>query len=281
MKRASLLLTIFLVAVSHPVVRADVTITMTNSIDGPVTGLVGANATTTTTMRVKGLSARNDIDVMGRTMVMIIDVAGRQSLMLDQTEKTVRRVPLASPGQPDPPTAGGLNAQLPKMDVVMEPTGRTQQVAGQECSEFNTVITIDMSQAAGALAQPNMRDAMKDMRMVMKGTTWVSTSSAGASEYMQFQQGARAAGIVPPTALLGGQNAPVPAAQAEGLPCLSEIEISYEGSGPMVDMLKTMGAMKVTGRVTDVSLAPINPEMFVVPAGYTEMPMLDPAIPRR
>jgi hypothetical protein len=276
MKRASLLLTFLLVAVSHAVVLADVTITVTNTIDGPVTGLIGANGTMT--MRVQGQKARNDMDVMGRTIVMIIDVAGKQTLMLDQTEKTVRRMPLAASGQGDPATSGGLNVQLPKIDVVMERTGRTQQVAGQECAEFNTVMTMDMSQAGGTLSTPEVREAMKDMRMVMKGSTWVSTSSAGASEYIKFQQEARAAGIVPPTALFGGQNAPDPAAQAEGLPCLSEIEISYEGSGPMVEMLKKMGAMKVTGRVTEVSLAPIDPELFIVPAGYAEASVQDPLI---
>jgi hypothetical protein len=277
MKRASLPFTLLLVAVSHAAVRADVTITMTNSIDGPMAGLIGTNGSTT--IRVQGLKARHDMDVMGRTIVMLIDVDGKQSFMLDQTEKTVRRVPLASSGQPDSAAPVGLNMQLPKMDMVMEPTGRTQQVAGQECAEFNTVMTMDMSQSGGALALPDVRDAMKDMRMVMKGTTWVSTSSAGASEYIKFQQGARAAGIVPPTAF-AGQNAPDPTAQAEGLPCLSEIEISYEGTGAMVEMLKKMGAMKVTGRVTEVSLAPIDPEMFVVPAGYTEVAAQDPLIRR-
>ena len=62
MKRASLLLTFFLVAVSHAVVRADVTITMTNGIDGPMAGLVGANGSSMT-MRVQGLKARSDMEI--------------------------------------------------------------------------------------------------------------------------------------------------------------------------------------------------------------------------
>ena len=278
MKRASMLLTFLLVAVSHLVVRADVTITMTNSVDGPMAGLIGAAGSTT--LRVQGLKARHDIEVMGRTMATVIDVAARETFLLDQTAKTVRRIPLAASGQPDPAIAGGLNVQMPKMDVVLERTGRTQQVAGQECVEFHTVMTMDMSQAGGALAIPDAREAMKDMRMVMQGSTWVSTSSAEASEYIKFQQGAKAAGIVPPTTLLAGGNAPDPVA-AEGLPCLSEIEISYEGTGPMVEMLKKMGAMKVTGRLTGISLAPIDSEVFVVPAGYTEATLQDPLIPRR
>ncbi len=39
-------------------------------------------------------------------------------LVLDQTEKTVRRMPFASFNQPD--ATGGLNLTMPKMDVTVE-----------------------------------------------------------------------------------------------------------------------------------------------------------------
>jgi hypothetical protein len=50
----------------------------------------------------------------------------------------------------------------------------------------------------------------------------------------------------------------------------------YEGSGPMVEMLRKMGAMKVTSRLTEVSLAPIEGEMFDVPAGFQEVSLQNP-----
>jgi hypothetical protein len=124
---------------------------------------------------------------------------------------------------------------------------------------------------------------MKDMRLVMKGSTWISTASAAANEFLKFQQEAKAAGLVMPTDLFNGQNGAIPAAQPagpEGLPCLSEIEMNYEGTGPMIDMLRKMGAMKVTSRLTGISLDPIDPELFVVPAGYTEASAQDPLVPR-
>lgn len=282
MKRASLLPTFLLVAVSHAVVLADVTITMTNSIDGPMAGLVGANGSSMT-MRVQGLKARTDMEIMGRTLATVMDVADKQIFMLDQTEKTVRRMPLTSPNQANATAGGGLNVVMPKMDVAVERTGRTEQIAGQECVEFHTTMTMDLSQAGGALANPDARDAIKDMRLVMKGSTWISTASPAASEFLKFQQEAKAAGLVMPTDLFNGQSAGVPIGQptagTEGLPCLSEIEMNYEGTGSMIDMLRKMGTMKVTSRLTGISLAPIEPEMFVVPAGYTEASTQDPLIP--
>ena len=56
---------------------------------------------------------------------------------------------------------------------------------------------------------PEMVEAMKDTRMVMKGSTWVSTSTAGASEFITFQEAARAAGMPVPATLFGGQTRPI------------------------------------------------------------------------
>ncbi len=40
--------------------------------------------------------------------------------------------------------------------------------------------------------------------------------------------------------------------------------MTYEGTGPMIEMLKKMGTMKVTTRLTEISLDPIPTETFVV-----------------
>jgi hypothetical protein len=202
--------------------------------------------------------------------------------MLDQVQKTVQRVPFNLSGQPNAPAGGGLNLTLPKMDVAVERAGRTEQIAGQSCEEFHVAMTIDMSQAAPPT--PDTRDTVKDLRMVMKGSTWVATSSAAAREFINFQRAAREAGLSMPTNLFGGPGAPDPTAQstaAEGLPCLSEMEVGYEGTGPMIEMMKKMGPMKVTTRLVEVSLAPVDPDIFVVPDGYKESPLENPFLPRR
>jgi hypothetical protein len=283
MMRARLVVTLVLVAVSHAEVRADVTITMTTSIEGPTAALAGVTPLSSTT-RIQGLKARTDMEVMGRTATTITDVAGRQLLMLDHAEKIVRRMPLTVSGPPNLPANSGLNLAMPNMEVSAERTGRTEQMAGQSCEEFHVVMIMDISQISGALATPDARDAMKDMRMVMKGSSWLSASSPGAGEFITFQEAARAAGMALPTNLFGGQNAVNPleqtGAHAAGLPCLSEIEMNYEGTGPMIETLRKMGTVKVTSRLTEMSLAPIAPDMFVVPAGYNEADTPDPLIPR-
>jgi hypothetical protein len=53
-----------------------------------------------------------------------------------------------------------------------------------------------------------------------------------------------------------------------GLPYLTEMSMSFEGTGPMVEMMKQVGAMKMTNKVTDVSTASLADDLFAVPADY-------------
>jgi hypothetical protein len=255
--------------------RADVTLTMTNSIEGSMVTATGTSAPRIV-MRVQGLKSRTDVEVMGRSFATIIDVASKQMLMLDPAQKTARRV---TPEQMKNPMG---DIQLPKLDVKVEPTGRTQEISGQSCTEFRMDMTMDMGTMAGAQMPREMADAMKDLRMVMKGSTWIAKSTPAAAEFVKFQQAARAINFAVSTNVFAGQNTPDPLSQTlantEGLPCLTEMEATYEGSGPMIDMLKKMGTMKFTSRLEEVSVAPIPADHFAVPADYTDLPALTPGV---
>jgi hypothetical protein len=56
--------------------------------------------------------------------------------------------------------------------------------------------------------------------------------------------------------------------QGSGIPYLMQLEMHYEGTGPMIDMLSQMGTMKVTTKVTEVSTASLDTEAFSVPSDY-------------
>jgi hypothetical protein len=58
------------------------------------------------------------------------------------------------------------------------------------------------------------------------------------------------------------------AASAPGLPYVTEINTSFSGTGPMVQMLQQAGAMKITQKVTSVATDAIPDDMFTVPADY-------------
>ena len=57
--------------------------------------------------------------------------------------------------------------------------------------------------------------------------------------------------------------------RADGIAYLSEAELSLEGTAPIIEMLKQLATMKLTNKVTDVSVTPMADDLFAVPADYT------------
>jgi len=58
-------------------------------------------------------------------------------------------------------------------------------------------------------------------------------------------------------------------ADLQGLAYLTEMTINIEGTGQMADMMRQMGAMKVTTKVNSINTDAISDDLFKVPEGYT------------
>ena len=122
---------------------------------------------------------------------------------------------------------------------------------------------------------PEAAAALKDVRILMNGVSCVANDGPGAAEYATFQKAASAQAL--DWVLKGGAPGAQPqgmdkvlaaAGSAPGIPYLTEITMSFEGTGPMVDMMKQMGAMKMTQKTTKVSTDLLTDDIFTVPADY-------------
>jgi hypothetical protein len=110
--------------------------------------------------------------------------------------------------------------------------------------------------------------------MLMKGSTWVAKDAPGAAEYAAYQKAMSAADLA--TAAMGATGVNLPGmdkmakamAGVQGVPVLTEVTMSIEGEGQMADMMRQMGAMKVTTKVLSVKTDAITDDIFQVPAGY-------------
>ena len=58
------------------------------------------------------------------------------------------------------------------------------------------------------------------------------------------------------------------ASAVQGVPCLTELTMAFEGTGPMVDAMKQMGPMKMVQKTTTISVDPVPESVFVVPEDY-------------
>ena len=261
-----------LVALCSAAVRADVTVTTETTIDGPAAAMMGG-AMPRMIMRIRGTKARTDIEVMGQSISTITDLTTRQVIVLTPSQKTAQVF-----------DAARLDAQatsmpaMPKLDVAFEPSGRTQMIGGQPCDQFTFSMSLDMSQM-GTLA-PLPKEALemlKDAKMVTKGVVWVAKGAPGAAEYAAYVKAAAAANLLSApgtTAGLGPAQGSLDQAmrlflRAEGIAYLSEADVSLEGTAPIIELIRQLATMKMTNKVTDVSVMPIADDLFNMPADYT------------
>ena len=165
---------------------------------------------------------------------------------------------------------------MPRLDVTFEPTGQTQTIAGQLCEQFTFSTSMDITQM-GTLAPQMPKEVLemlKGARMITKGVVWVAKSAPGAAEYAAFMKASAAANLASPAVTgLGPAQGSLDQAlrlfgRAEGIAYLSEAELSLEGNAPILEMLKQLATMKMTNKVTDVSVTPIADDLFAVPADY-------------
>jgi len=263
-----------LFVVLSTVVRADITVTTMITVEGGAAAMAGGGMTPKTVMRIKGTKARTDIEVMGQAVSMIADATTHQLLLLRPDQKTAQLVEV-----PKVPAGGDAvtpPATLPKMDLSLKPTGRTQTLAGALCDEYTFTLNVSMAEMApGGQMPPEAASAMQDMRMLMNGSVWMAKNGPGVAEYTAFQKlalDAQMAAIFsgsPNGMSSGGMDKILRGLSgAEGMPYLTDMTMTFDGTGPAVEIIKQMGPMKVTSKVTAVSIDPIAEDAFTVPADY-------------
>lgn len=259
-----------LVALGSAAVRADVTVTTEVTIDGPLAAMM-SGAIPRLILRIKGTKSRTDIDVMGQSLSTITDLTARQVIVLTPGQKTAQLFDVAPQARAAPATP------VPQVDVVFEPTGQTQTFGGQPCEQFSFSTSIDISQMS-TLAPQMPKEALemlKGAKVITKGVVWVAKSAPGAAEYAAYMKTAMAANLTTPTVPgLGPAQGNLDQVmrlfgRADGIAYLSEADISLEGNAPILEMLKQLATMKMTSKVTEVSVAPIADDLFAVPGDYT------------
>ena len=274
MKRWSATLLVF--AVCSAVVHADVTIVQKTTVEGGAAAMApGGMPSPTVTNRIKGLKGRTDMD-MGTTAIptnisTITDATAKQVTILDHNQKTAR---VSTAGEKPTAAPAAAPTTTLKFDGSMTPTGKSQTIDGMKCDEYAFSTSMSMSDVGGANVPPEAAAMMKDVTMVMKGSLWVTKDAPGAAEYLAYQRAMSSSDLAAAAMGATGMNMPgmekmMKAMQGvEGLPVLTEMDMSIEGTGQMADMMRQMGAMRITTKVLSVKTDAINDDVFKVPEGY-------------
>ena len=162
-----------------------------------------------------------------------------------------------------------------KLDATVTPTGKSQVIDGLKCDEYTFSTTMSMAEAGGAQVPPEAAEMLKDLTMVMKGSMWVAKDAPGAAEYMAFQKALAKSDLAGAASKLSGLNLPgmdkmtKAMSSVDGLTYMTVLDMTIEGSGQIADMMRQMGAMKLTTKVTSISADAISEDLFKIPEGYT------------
>lgn len=249
---------------------ADVTIVTTTTLEGPMMAMAGggANMTPKIVTRIKGTKSRTEVEMGDQLMVTLMDLTTREAILLRPAQKTAQ-VLTNTPAAGEKP-----KFTLPKIDSRLKATGKAREVSGQQCDEYTVEMRMDMASMTPNMP-PEAATMLKDVRMVMGGMLYVAKGAPGVAEYQKFQASAAKVALGALSGLGGGTQMPAGLEQlmagfadAPGIPYLTELTLTVEGSGPMVDMMKKMGEMKMISRVTSVTTDALADTLFKVPEDY-------------
>lgn len=270
------LTTLAAVALCSAVLRADVTVVQTTSVEGGMAAMAPGGAGTMSTKitnRVKGMKSRTEMAVGPMAVVTIVDVDKKEIIVLRPDQKTATIVSTVKPATTTTSTATPpLSVSL---DATIKPTGKSQVIDGIKCDEFVFTTSMDMGGFGGPQAPPEAAAMLQGLTMKMAGSIWVAKEVPGAAEYIAYQKAAASSDMAAAAASAAGISMPgmekmVKAmGSIDGLAYLTEMDMTVEGTGQIADMMKQMGAMKVTTKTTSVDQGPISDDLFKVPEGYT------------
>ena len=265
MKRC--LTTTLLFALVSAVVRADVTVVQTVTMEGAAAALGGAPTSSTMTNRVKGLKGRLQIEIGPQTSTTIVDTETKQVIQLRDEDKTARVL-----------ADGSTPVDVPvgvKVDASSKPSGKSQTINGVKCDEYLFTATMNLSEVSGGSMPPEMAAMAKDLTLGMTGSVWAAKEAPGAAEFVAFQKALAKAD--PGGVMVGGGKIPgldkvlKSMTGVDGIAYLVEVNVAIAGTGQMADLLRQtgLGAMKITMKTTSVSVDPLSDELFKIPEGYT------------
>jgi hypothetical protein len=277
MKRCLATLVVF--ALCTVLVRADVTLVQTTTVEGGLAAMSGASMSPTTTTRIKGKKSRTDIDVPNLKVVTITDLAAKQVTILRPDQKTATVVtpevpPAAGTGAPagtvSPAVAEAANA----IASSIKSTGKSQTIDGIKCDEYTFATSVNLSEMTGSRMPPEAAAVMQDVKLNMEGSMWIAKDVPGAAEFIAFQKAAAASDMS--SIIAGATGVKVPGmdrvmqaiAGTDGMAYLTEMTVRAEGTGQVADMMRSMGPMKITTKTTSVNTDSVADDIFTVPADY-------------
>lgn len=209
------------------------------------------------TQYIKGLKIRTDQSVGGKATSTIIDAGAKQMMVIDHGKREAEVYDMS--------TLANSLAKIPVSEIKssITPTGQTRQIAGASCTVYDVKVTVPMQMGNDGVV------------IAMAGPYCLVKNGPGQADYTAFYKAVAENGFLGDPRQAKAQPAQAKAMtemyrkMAElGVPFATEMNITFEGAGPMAAIMSKMGGNTITTEVTSVSTDAIADSVFEVPAGY-------------
>jgi hypothetical protein len=266
--------TLMIIAIGSTAVRADVTVVQTASMEGSLAAMAGTNTAPKITTRVKGMKSRTDVELPTGPTSTIVDLVAKQVIILVHEQKTGQIVDGSGAAAAAPAETAGAKVESP-----LTATGKTQVIDAIPCDEYALTMSMPMSAITAGRVPPETAAMLKDFIITMKGSLWVAKPKdvpAFAAEYIAFSQAIARSDLAAAAIVMTGVNVPgidtmiKTMFSVEGMTYQTVMDFSIGGgSGELAALIKQMGNMKITTKVTSIAGDPVSDDLFKVPEGYS------------
>lgn len=223
-----------------------------------VTGTLNMPMSSQENIWIRKTTVRRDFVDRGRAYTHLYDLAQRQAAIIDHLTRIAEVYDLSAVQ-----AATEVSAPLGGLKMTLEKTGNTKPLKHWKCEEHT--LTASMPARLGN----------EETIFHLKGQLWVADKVKELAEIKELAKIAKKPGFflgIPAVARVSpAQSAALSEVirrlAPKGLLCAGEVEMSYEGNGPMANLARRIPA-RLGVTFQDFSKDPITPDVFSIPAGY-------------
>lgn len=202
---------------------------------------------------------RRDFTDRGKAYSHLYDLARRQVVMMDHSFRYVEIYDMAALN-----TVTQVSAPTEKLDLSVTPTGRKNKLQAWTCVEH--AVSSSMPALLGN----------EWVTFILKGTVWLASGVPEQVSVKALVQAAQdpAFFLAIPTAVrvapaqARGISEIIRRLAPKGLPCMGEVDFTFEGTGPMANLARKMPS-RLGVQYRAYSAEPISKDAFAIPAGYS------------
>lgn len=205
---------------------------------------------------VKKSLMRRDLTDRGRSYSFLYDLKKNEIAVVDHFQRQVERHPLVS----------GKAAKPVALKLTLDATGRKHDMQDWDCEEHSL------------LASMPSELGQEKVTVIVEGQVWLERKTKLRKEIDPFVKAVEADDFFVGAAMPGkpanaqaqGINEVMRQVLGKGMVCAAQIQLKYEGSGPMADLARRM-ATKASLVYESISEEPLLDGVFVAPADYREV----------